>query len=203
MSEKINRRQFRTKELLRKSLIDLIERQGLDSITVTDISNHANINRGTFYLHYKDVADMLEQLKDEAFEKIKLIVLELNLTELMKYAENDTPYPKMIQIFEEFSRNAGFFKIIFGPKGDLSFTIRFKELMKAHIYNKLANLQPQKEKMLVPIDYIIAYMASANLGILMHWFESGMMQSPQELGQIMTRLINHGPITSSGVRARL
>jgi AcrR family transcriptional regulator len=190
MSEKIDRRQIRTKELLRKSLIELIERQGHENISVTDISNHANINRGTFYLHYKDVADMLEQLKDEAFEKIKLIVYQLNLTELMKYAENDTPYPKMIQIFEEFSRNAGFFKVIFDPKGDLSFTNRFKELMKAQVYNKLANLLPNEENMLVPKEYIIAYMTSANLGILMHWIESGMKQSPQELGLIMTRLIS-------------
>jgi hypothetical protein len=144
---------------------------------------------------------MFDQMK-EAFEKIKLIVLQMDLLELMKYAANDKPYPKKIQIIEEFCRNADFFKVIFGPKGDLSFTIRFKELMKAQIYHKLANLQPQEENMLVPKDYIIAYMASANLGVLMHWIESGMKQSPQELGQIMTQLENYGPITSTGVRGR-
>jgi hypothetical protein len=125
---------------------------------------------------------------------------QLDPKELMAYADRNEPYPKVTLIFEEFGRQSEFFKIMFGPHGDISYISRFKDLMKTHIFNKLSYWQPQEENRLVPFDYLIAYMASANLGVLLHWLESGMKQSPQELGFIMTRLVSYGPITSSGLR---
>ncbi|WP_373231489.1 TetR/AcrR family transcriptional regulator [Cohnella sp.] len=202
MPEKMDRRQARTKQLLRKALMSLIEEKRIEGITVTDIATRADINRGTFYLHYRDVADMLEQMKDEAFEQIRSNIQQLDPKELMEYADKNEPYPKIVGIFEQFAQQAEFFKVMFGPHGDLSYILRYKELMKTHIYNRLSYWAPQEENRLVPLDYLIAYMAAANLGVLLHWLESGMKQSPQELGIMMTRLVNHGPIASSGLRGQ-
>jgi AcrR family transcriptional regulator len=199
MSDKMDRRQLRTKQLLRKTLFVLMEEKAIESITVTDISNRADINRGTFYLHFRDVSDMLEQIKEEMFEKIRKVVIQMDLRELMEYASKGEPYPILVKIFEEFVSNADFFKAIFGPNGDMSFARRLKEFMSNHIFNKLTYLQPQDENLLVPRDFIIAYMSSANLGVVLHWFESGMKLSPLEMGQIMTQLVSHGPLVSSGI----
>ncbi|MED3564371.1 TetR/AcrR family transcriptional regulator, partial [Bacillus xiapuensis] len=49
----------KTKELLRNTLIDLIEEKGFDAISVRDITLKAGLNRGTFYLHYRDKYDLL------------------------------------------------------------------------------------------------------------------------------------------------
>lgn len=202
MTSKIDRRQARTKQLLRQALLSLIEEKSIEGITVTDIATRADLNRGTFYLHYRDVADMLDQLKEEAFEQVRSNIQQLDPRELMAYADRNEPYPKVALIFEEFQRQSEFFKVMFGPHGDLSYIIRFKELMKTHIFNKLSYWQPQEENRLVPLDFLIAYMASANLGVLLHWLESGMKQTPQELGIIMTRLVNYGPIVSSGLKSQ-
>jgi AcrR family transcriptional regulator len=200
MSEKMDRRQARTKLLLYKALMELIEEKGVDGVTVTDISNRADLNRGTFYLHYRDVADMLDQMKDEAFEHIRTTMQLLDPRELMEYARKDEPYPSIVRIFEEVAKHADFFRVMFGPKGDLAYIIRFKELMQTHIFNKLSYWIPNEENRRVPLNYLIAYMSSANLGVLLHWIESGMKQSPYELGLMMTRLVNHGPIANSGLR---
>lgn len=196
MTVKTDRRQARTKQLMRKALMDLIEEKGMEGITVTDISNRADINRGTFYLHYRDVSDMLEQIKQEVFEDLKNLMLQVDFMELMSYAAKNQTYPKAIRIFEEFSRNADFFKVICGPKGDLSYPLRFKELMKTHIFEKLA-LHIPKNSIPIPHDYLIDYISSANLGIVLHWIQSGMKESPEEIGQVMTYLINHGPLNPS------
>ena len=202
MSDKIDRRQARTKQLLRQALLSLIEEKSIEGITVTDIATRADLNRGTFYLHYRDVADMLDQLKDEAFEQVRGNIQQLDPKELMEYADRNEPYPKVTFIFEEFQRQSEFFKAMFGPHGDLSYINRYTNLMKTHIFNKLSYWQPQEENRLVPLDYLIAYMASANLGVVLHWLESGMKQSPQELAMIMMRLVNYGPITASGLRSQ-
>jgi AcrR family transcriptional regulator len=199
MSDKMDRRQLRTKQLLRKTLFELMEEKTIESITVTDIANRADINRGTFYLHFRDVSDMLEQIKEEMFEKIRRVIIQMDPRKAMEYASKGEPYPIPVKIFEEIVRNADFFKAILGPNGDMSFARRFKEFMSNHIFNKLTYLQPQDENLLVPLDFVIAYMSSANLGIVLHWIESGMKQSPQEMGQMMTQLVSHGPLVSSGI----
>jgi AcrR family transcriptional regulator len=199
MSDKMDRRQLRTKQLLRKTLFELMEEKTIESITVTDISIRADINRGTFYLHFRDVSDMLEQIKEEMFEKIRRVVIQMDPKEVMEYASKGEAYPIPVKIFEEIVRNADFFKAIFGPNGDMSFARRLKDFMSKHIYNKLTYLQPQDENLLVPRDFIIAYMSSANLGVVLHWIESGMKLSPLEMGQIMTQLVSHGPLVSSEI----
>src|SRR5215208_7287843 len=55
---KINRRVQRTRELLQKSLIELISERGYDVITIQDVVDRANIGRTTFYLHYSSKEEL-------------------------------------------------------------------------------------------------------------------------------------------------
>ncbi|MFD0716128.1 TetR/AcrR family transcriptional regulator [Paenibacillus sp. GCM10027626] len=199
---KLDRRQLRTKQLLQQALLALIETKGLDSITVTDVANHANVNRGTFYLHYKDVADLLEQMQEEVFQRIQSVVFRLDPIELSGYANKDEPYPKIIAIFEEVLRHADFFKVMLGPRGDISCILRFRELMTTHIFNKFNHLIPHDDKLLVPREYLIAYMSSANFGMFLHWVATGMQETPYEMARIATQIVNHGPIVSAGIRGK-
>ena len=59
-----NRRVRFTRSALREALIDLILEKPLVSITVKDICARADINRSTFYLHFKDVTDILEHMRE-------------------------------------------------------------------------------------------------------------------------------------------
>ncbi|MBO9600241.1 MAG: TetR/AcrR family transcriptional regulator [Cohnella sp.] len=200
MKDKIDRRQARTKMLLRNALIELIEERGLEGLTVTDITNRADVNRGTFYLHYRDAPDMLQMVKEEVFESVYRLMRQIDIVELIGYADRDEAYPKAVIIMEEFKRNGDFFKVMFGPKGDPSYALRVKEVMREHIASRLALLQPKDEDMLVPRDYLLAYITSAHLGILTHWITSGMREAPEDIALMITRLINHGPLTSTGLR---
>lgn len=199
-TDKIDRRQARTKQLLRTALMSLIEEKGAEGITVTDITTRADVNRGTFYLHYRDAQDMLEQIKTEILDSLAELMREIDVLEVRACAEKDEPYPKMVRLIEELQRNGDFVKIIFGPKGDLSFALRMKALITKHIWSKITLRQPDAEQFLVPADYLLAYTVSANLGVLTHWIESGMRETPAEVARFMARIIYHGPMMSSGVR---
>ena len=58
---------IRSRKLINKALADLLQEKPLDKITVTDVVNRANINRGTFYAHYADIPDVIEHLVDQSF----------------------------------------------------------------------------------------------------------------------------------------
>lgn len=199
MTKKTDRRQIRTNQLLRQTLFELMEEKRIDAITVTDIANRANINRGTFYLHYRDVPDMLDKIKEEVLQKIENFVVHIDPRDSRDYAEKGEPYPASEQIFEELVRHADFFKAIVGPNGDISFVRQFREFMKEHMFAKHAFRMPTGGNQIIPSDYLIAYMISANIGLVIHWIEFGMNNSAREMGIMMTQLINYGPLITSGI----
>ncbi|MFC5470745.1 TetR/AcrR family transcriptional regulator [Cohnella suwonensis] len=199
MTDKPDRRQVRTKQLLYDALMGLIEEKGVDSVNVTDIANRANLNRGTFYLHYRDVPDMLQQLKDDVFESVKSRFLKLDFQEAMAHADRNEIYPPSVRIFEELARHARFLRAMFGAMGDLSYAIRFRKLMTKQIFEKVDFL-PNIENPPVPRDYVIAYMTSANFGMILHWLECGMDKTPEQMTRIMMKIVNYGPLVSFGLR---
>ena len=69
----IDRRVRKTKRQLRQALMDLMSEKPSKSISVRELAERADINRGTFYIHYKDVSDLLQRLEDEMAERLILV----------------------------------------------------------------------------------------------------------------------------------
>lgn len=192
MTEKTDRRKTRTKQLLQKALIELIEEKGIHAITVSDLSERAGINRGTFYLHYRDTADFLEQLKAEMFDGLTRELGKVNPLEVAAYAEKGQAYPVSVRILEFFERHADFFRVILGPNGDITFPLQIREFMKERLFQEVFSRLTHDGP--VPRDYLIAAITSANFGILMHWFETGRKLPPAEVAMIITRILGRGPL---------
>ncbi|MFC4302016.1 TetR/AcrR family transcriptional regulator [Cohnella boryungensis] len=200
---RIDRRQARTRQLLLQAFLGLIQEKGIDSVTVTDIANRADVNRGTFYLHYRDVPDMMEKIVEDLYGRFSRLVTRLDPRELIQYADKKEPYPKIVDIFEEARLHADIMKVLFGPKGDLSFALRFKNLLTNNLFNKMEFNFPEDGPRLVPRDFLVAYIASANFGLFLHWVEGGFKETPYQMGLIITQLSNHGPLITSGIRNKL
>ncbi|MBO7743093.1 TetR/AcrR family transcriptional regulator [Paenibacillus sp. MWE-103] len=62
---KVDRRIIKTREAINKALIELMSEKSFENITINDIAEKANLNRGTLYLHYTDKYDLLDKcIKD-------------------------------------------------------------------------------------------------------------------------------------------
>lgn len=192
MTEKTDRRKTRTKQLLQKALIELIEEKGIHAITVSDLSERAGINRGTFYLHYRDTADFLDQLKKEMFDGLTKELAMVNPLEAASYAQKGEAYPVSVRILEYFERHADYFRIMLGPHGDITFPLEVLEFMRERlvhgVYSKLPPDGP------VPKDYLVAAITSANFGIVKHWFETGRKLPAAEVARIINILLSEGPL---------
>ena len=66
---KQDRRVKKTKKILKQALARLLLEKDLKDITVKELTTIADVNRGTFYLHYKDVYDLYEQLENETLNE--------------------------------------------------------------------------------------------------------------------------------------
>jgi len=178
-----------------------MQEKGLEKITISDLTQRAEVNRGTFYLHYKDVTDLLQQCQQQLMDELSLLANEIQIADLLNAAKRDEPYDRIVAILEFWYEHTEFSKLMFGPKGDPAFVMSIRKFMQQKLFNKLTDFiaQDQALNMRVPKDYLIAFISSANVGVLQHWFESGQVQSPRELALIMTRLIAQGPVTVTGL----
>jgi AcrR family transcriptional regulator len=196
MAKKMDRRKIRTKKMLRQALLELIEEKGVKRVTVSDLTHRADINRGTFYLHYRDVDDLMEQWQEELFTELKDRSKYINLYDFMRYSSRDEPYPVMISILAFIAEQSAFLKVLFGPNGDPAFIMKWKNFMKRRMTQKLNDTQPVEEKMLVPREYLIAFVLSAQLGVIQHWIENDLQHAPEEIATFITRIAGRGPLAT-------
>ncbi|NOV00310.1 TetR/AcrR family transcriptional regulator [Paenibacillus planticolens] len=197
MTEKIDRRKAKTKQALRDALVALIREKAIESITVSDLTRKADINRGTFYLHYRDVLDLRDHIKAEVQEGLLRIVAHLEPKDMFNQASEGKVYDGLIRVYEYFDSQADFFEVMLGQNGDLSFSSLMKETIHTHMYRKLIAAQPQND-MLVPADILIGYVASAHFGFILEWIRSGRKQTPAELAKYMSDIMYHGPLRALG-----
>ena len=105
---KNNRRVRFTRSALREALIDLILEKPLVSITVKDICARADINRSTFYLHFKDVTDILRTTEDEIIEHMR----EHTPTHKRKFRDLQEIEGFFIDFLEQIRNNPRIMKVI-------------------------------------------------------------------------------------------
>jgi AcrR family transcriptional regulator len=177
--------------------MELIQERGFEGITVRDLTAKAGLYRGTFYLHYKDIYDLLEQSKNEMLQGIREIAADVNPMDFKQQNWLEEPHPDAIRMFEYYAENAVYFQTILGPKGDPSFTDKVKELMKELFHKNFALFKVREEDMPIPPDFFISYMISANIGLLQHWFNTGMVKTPREMA-IMSMKMRLGLSNTTG-----
>ena len=73
------RSSVRSRRMIREAFMELLDEKEFGKITVTDITNRADLNRSTFYAHYPDVQGVVEEIQDEIIDR------NMELVKQMKY----------------------------------------------------------------------------------------------------------------------
>ena len=192
-----DRRITRTKLAIREALVVLITGKGFGSLSVSDITTHANINRATFYLHYHDKFDLLVQTEDEIIKDIEDIILQAKSLNLADFNSTDRPLPILVTMFEYLRDHAPLMHAILGIEGDFAFLTRLSLTVEKNL--KLGFLAGIKaSNFLVPSDYLISYAVSAHYGVIQTWLKKGCLESPTEMAVILSKLSWDGPIRTTG-----
>ena len=60
-----DRRFKKNKKEIRRAFIDLVIEKGYDKLTISEITERADINRMTFYSHYESIEDIFHEFCDD------------------------------------------------------------------------------------------------------------------------------------------
>lgn len=136
---------------------------GIKGLTVKNLSQKAGINRGTFYLHYKDIYDLIEQ--SEWMRGLLEIFEPIQLGHLFNHSDERSPFPAFAEAFRFLQHHSSFFKAIFHSSVPIEFRERLQYLVGTRMYESLKQDHPQSSWSDQPAGYIIAYLGTGQFGL--------------------------------------
>ncbi len=186
----MDRRITKSKRALRAALIDLMEERGLDAVSVNDLCARADLNRGTFYNHFRDKEVLLVALEDEVMadlDRFQAQMQDLTVRELMGYRVRKQPLPFLVELFDYLREQGDFLHAVLGPGGDVRFGPRLRDAVCTNLVQSILHERYRNDPSPF-VGYYVAFFASAYLGIIQRWIDTGMQESSEEMALIAMRL---------------
>lgn len=183
---KIDRRILRTKEAINKAFLELFSEKELEQITINDISERANVNRGTVYLHYTDKYDLLNKCIDDHLNKMFISCLVSGSTH-----EHLDLISALKPAFTYFEENYLFFSSMLSNQRSFSFRERMQQNIVDSIQVKVS-MQGINQGM--DQELITQFIASAFVGTVEWWILHKMPHSPQYMAEQLWKLFERNDI---------
>ena len=192
--KKEDRRVRRTKKLLTQALTKLLEKKQVNEITVKELTDLADMNRGTFYLYYKDIYDMLEKIEDEMFQKLDVIAQTHEHGDITQEVK-----PILLDLFRFIGENQEMCRILLSPNGDINFLHRLYEAIRERIREIWADqVEAVSEK---EFDYRYSFVVFGCAGMIRAWVNRNCQETDLQMAELAAAMIRRGTIASAGPRA--
>ena len=189
MDTKANRKEsrsvLRTQNLLKNGLTDLMKQKTLQKITVKELTDYVNLNRGTFYLHYKDIFDLMDQIENAMLQDFVTINQTHKVLDM-----NGHPYPLLRDLFTFLKENAEFTRILIIDNRDQNFVDKIKDILKQRCMTDwhylFSDYSEQKSEL------YSSYVIYGCIGMIENWLKNGLRETPEELAAYADDVILQG-----------
>lgn len=176
MERQEDKRIRRTKKLLRQALTRLMQQKDFKSITVTDVVREADINRGTFYAHYRDVYDLRERIEAEMIADFRSMIdglrpsetasLQPVLSRAVDYLEENR---EIVTALTQVSGGDGFGKKLIGVLEECR--------LEGMPFRSVEDV------------YVARFLATGMVGMLEKWITESQPIPKNEMITLMTRVL--------------
>jgi AcrR family transcriptional regulator len=156
----------------------------IKDITVRELAQLVDINRCTFYLHYRDIYDMVEQVEQEVFNEFEALVEAYPPREIQ-----NKPLPMLLDLYTFFAENADLCAAFLGGNGDMAFVNKLIGLIRERV---LEYWLQEKKLGADQFDYYFSFIASGCIGMIREWFQNDMRETPERMAEMTEQMILHG-----------
>ena len=183
--EPLDRRVRKTRRKLCECLITLLKEKKVQDITVRELTDMADLNRGTFYLHYKDVFDLLEKTEAELQEDFNQLVCKHDAVDLKQ-----RPSVIFNEIYSLVYDNADLIEILLGENGDLNFVNRLKQLIREKCLKDW--MEVFRSGNAAAFDAFFSFIVSGCIGLVQYWLQTGLKETPEQMAKLTEHIITKG-----------
>ena len=171
-----------TKTDLREAFWQLYANTPIEKITVGQVCELAGYNRGTFYLHYHDLYDLLDTIEDTLLEGMTTCV-----EKCMKHLRRDSSKLSCIAACKDvvlyYERNKPYITVLLSDRGDPAFVHRLKQRLKPLWRNYV--IGPDSERPEGEIELLLEYTLAGTLFMISQWLSNPKTTSAAQLAHLV------------------
>ena len=162
MNTKNNQRTRLSKILLKNALMDLLSEKGsVTKISVRELCERADLNRSTFYAHYSEPKELLEEVEAELLDATREHLQKIG-------AENDIGAHRYLLSFLIYIKeNEKPFRTLLIDAGDPEFRSKFMQQSIIQFVENLNISFPKEQE-----QYIYSYILNGSTGVIIQWMRS-------------------------------
>ncbi|WP_018391873.1 TetR/AcrR family transcriptional regulator [Bacillus sp. 37MA] len=181
---------LRTRLLIKEAFVDLLQEMDIEKMSVSRIAERATISRVTFYLHYRDIPDMLDKMADDMIEDIQGAI---NSQPVNEGSSEDTDWLMLERLLEHIAKHANFYKVTLGSRKAPIFTERLLNMLTEIITVRLEYLGRNSfsYKAGIQKDIAIWHGSSSLIGTIVSWLRNDMPYTPHFLAKQFYLLTSH------------
>lgn len=184
LSDKVvDRRIRKTKMQLMRGLAILLKEKNIKEITVKELVDTVDINRSTFYLHYTDIYQMMEQIENKLMQDFLAVIKS---DKELPFNNNSLPF--IVDIFNILYENKEICSSLLGKNGDISFVEKIESIISQYCLENIKKRYPDNTKAL---EFVYPFCISGCVGIIKKWLENDCIQSSQDMAKLTYTLVNN------------
>lgn len=171
------RRRLHTRQQLIQSALQLVLEKGYDAISIQDITDRADLGRGTFYIHFKDKEDVVWTAFRDLFQ-----ALELEAHQQLDRSTPQVEYYGLLNIFRHAERNSDLYKVMFGRQGSALLSGRAQDfLAKAFLFDIRNASGPPEVNFNIPEEIEAQILTGMISRLLFWWLETPNNYSAEQM----------------------
>ncbi|WP_312094602.1 TetR/AcrR family transcriptional regulator [Aminipila sp.] len=179
-----------TKRKIKNAYLELYRKKRIEQISIKEITERAELNRGTFYVYFADIYDLRDKIEEEAMEEIRKHALPVIKTLMLNKKLNTEILPK-----EFFLKEQAILELFFGDRAEAKTVNKLKKIMQEAVMEILGLREGIADSEKVKLNYALEYVSSGQLGLMGYWFKNRMELPMEELGEMMGKINLTGVIT--------
>lgn len=193
----MDKRQVRTNQYLKQGLTELLSQVSYSNITIKQLADAANINRSTFYLHYKSKDDFLNSVIEETIEELTDYVKKSPIDEDAIFnTEFKVSFTRLLKYIEV---NFEFVKALITTMNTTYFRALLVKKVREDIYYPL--LEKNNVELNLQQDIILNHIIYGDIGVIESWFNSENQCSSHYIAQVLFDTVRHSPIYLLGIES--
>ncbi|KPI47809.1 hypothetical protein KW94_17900 [Clostridioides difficile] len=184
---KKERRDIRkSRESIKQAFIKLSMHNDVSKITVNKILELADISRGTFYAHFKDIYDVQEQVEEELLNKCLCTMKEYDIYDIV-----ENPYPQILKVVIFFQEHADTIRNLSCNGKNASFFYKYKEILKKGIQESNHTIE-DKETVNILDAFIVGGIVDSCLEMLSMEYVINNSKTPEKTAKTISTFISQG-----------
>jgi AcrR family transcriptional regulator len=178
-----NRQTERTRKALETAFIQLVAEKGYEAVTVSDITERANVGRTTFYRHFQGKEDILFSLHNAFFA-----TLSFGLDSRQRWL-NDEPPPQLIVFLEKMQERRQGARSLYAPDKDFDLLVRRIDQLLARQFEDGLRQAFSESEFSIPFSILAQSIAGTYSWLLRWWFSQRIpIHTPAQFAAYIHRL---------------